>query len=104
VASWVPLIKPPLLCEVHPQLEKMLRKTINLSKKDAQTLKIHRGFIALCLKGGHETARVAWLHGCTCPLWRKSTKRYCVGLGFAVWCIHSKHSGNVAAAKGIRVR
>jgi hypothetical protein len=26
-----------------------------------------------------------------------------VGLGFTVWCIHSKHSRTVPVAKGIRV-
>jgi hypothetical protein len=37
-----------ILCEVSSQLAEMLRKTTNLSKKDPQTLQIHRGFIALC--------------------------------------------------------
>jgi hypothetical protein len=31
------------------------------------------------------------------------SERYCVALGFIVWCIHNKHIENVPAAKRIRV-
>jgi hypothetical protein len=37
------------------------------------------------------------------PSAKKTSKGYCVELGFSVWCIHSKH-GKVLAAKRIRVR
>jgi len=47
-----PLTRPPLLCEVHPQLEKSLRKTINMSKKrrpDPQnSSRIHRPLVIWC--------------------------------------------------------
>jgi hypothetical protein len=33
----------------------------------------------------------------------EASKRYCVRLGVSVGCIHSKHIGNVLAAKRIRV-
>jgi len=36
-------------------------------------------------------------------LYEKSSKGYCVGLGFSVWCIRSKHFGEVLAGKRIRV-
>jgi hypothetical protein len=38
--------EPHALCEVSPLLAEVPRKTINTSKRDAQSLKIHRGFIA----------------------------------------------------------
>jgi hypothetical protein len=36
-----------MLYEVHAQIAEMLRKTLNMSKKDTQTLEIHSEFIAL---------------------------------------------------------
>jgi hypothetical protein len=34
------------MCEGHSQLAKIVREVKNNAKKDASTLKIHRGFIA----------------------------------------------------------